>query len=72
MHYFRQAEIPAFYISQSAEQEMGMVRHDNDSVQVELGAIFLKAAFEDNISGIGRKDPAMICGEVMKIGRFSF
>src|SRR5689334_25398488 len=42
---------------------MSMVRHDNDSVQVELGAVFLKAAFEHNISGIGWKDPAMVCGE---------
>ena len=49
-----------------------MIWHHNDSVQVELAAVFLQAALKDNVSGLGWQFPAVISGKVMKIGRLSF
>ena len=38
-------------------------RHDYRCVQFELAAVLFQTAFENDISGFGRKLPAVVCGE---------
>ena len=40
-----------------------MIWHDHDRVQVELAVVFLQATFKNNLSGFGRKSPAVVSSE---------
>jgi hypothetical protein len=40
-----------------------MIWHYHDCVQVEHAVVFLQAAFKNNLSGFGRKSPAVVSSE---------